>query len=68
MATSTIQYPEHGDEKDWVILNEEETRCILGLKKYYMIFHSNSEETALEEAWIDLKREAPRLEKFTWFK
>lgn len=59
---------DHGKPEDWAILNPEETRCILGLKKFYIVFEANSEEVALERAWADLKKEFDRLEIYTWFK
>lgn len=59
---------DHGKPEDWATLDTEETRCVLGLKKYYMIFHGNTEEDALELAWTDLKTEFDRLKTFSWFK
>lgn len=77
MATAIQErFPDHGDEGTWVKLDSEQTRCLLGLKNYYMVCEDKSAETALELAWIDLKKEQngktgvliyPELKTATWF-
>jgi hypothetical protein len=58
----------HGASTEWTDLTEEESRCLAGLKKYYILFEEKVEEEALEKAWRDIQREFPRLTKFKWYK
>lgn len=51
---------DHGDPEKWVDLNDEQTRCFLGLKGYYVRIENKIEEEALELAWADLKKETDR--------
>lgn len=65
--------PNKGDPNSWAILSEEETRCLLGLKKYYELFEdkpeeANPEHAPIERAWKDIQREFKRLQKFKWYK
>lgn len=61
---------EKGDPSEWVDLTHEQTRCLLGLKKYYITFLSDEydETSATREAWEDLKREFEELKSHKWFK
>jgi hypothetical protein len=58
----------HGEPSRWVELTNEEARCLLGLKSYWIRLMDKNEQEALEEAWKDLKREHSRLQKFIWFR
>lgn len=59
---------DHGDPSTWAELDGEETRCLLGLKSYYVRHDDKSEQKALELAWADLQREHKRLLEFPWFR
>ncbi len=67
MSATEDLFPNHGEESEQTELNGEETRCLIGLKSYYITFEERSEQEALEKAWEDLKREFPRLEPFKWY-
>lgn len=64
MTEATI---DHGDPKKWALLDQEETRCLVVLKKYYVVAEDRTEEDATQRAWNDVKKEIPRLTKFPWF-
>lgn len=65
------------DPSKLVELTGEETRCLLGLKNYYVKSEEKPESEAIKLAWEDLKAERdrktgelafPRLQNFTWFR
>jgi hypothetical protein len=60
--------PDRGQPSEWVTLTTEETRCIEGLKKYYVIHESLPEQEVEMKAWEDLKREFERLKEYKWYK
>lgn len=68
MDSNEEVFPDHGPESEWIELNQEETRCILGLQKYWKTFEKKPDNVALELAWIDLKKEFPRLVDAKWWK
>lgn len=59
---------DRGDEKDWADLDSEESRCLVGLIKYWKVIEEKDEQTAAMLAWDDIQREKPRLVNFKWFK
>ena len=67
MPTLDNFHENHGDPSKWAQLNGEETRCLLGLKSYYVRVVDKSEQEALELAWVDLQTEHKRLLEFLWF-
>lgn len=64
MTDATI---DRGDPKDWAVLDEEETRKVTMLKKYYKVADARADEDAIQLAWLDIQKEVPRLATFKWF-
>jgi hypothetical protein len=59
---------DRGDPDEWVELNTEEKRCLLGLQNYYMKIEDEDVQTSMTMAWDDLKTEFERLIPFQWYK
>lgn len=64
-----VEDNDRGNPEKWVLLTDEESRCITLLKKYYVLNEDASEQSATIKAWDDIKREFPeRLASQEWFK
>jgi len=57
----------HSDPDHWAKLNEEQVRCLVGLKAYWVRIMDKDEVQAWGLAWEDLKHEFPELAKYPWF-
>lgn len=67
VATPEQSFPDHGDPNSWATLDAEELRCLEGLRSYYVKIEDKQPHVGLELAWVDLKREFPRLKAFNWY-